>query len=195
MDKNHKTFKDVKAGMPNELFEKWERGRKFIAKAINKDGTILDIGCSTGLLLKCLQEWSNHKLIPYGIDIDSKCIRQARKLFLLHPNNFIVKNAHNLSESPEYGFPAKFDFIYWNIWNRGKWNFEDQRNVSALKIALKRVSDKGRLMIFGYHESDKEKIRRIKKIEKSGFKPFKILKNPIGNEFIAWVDKSSIRDK
>lgn len=40
----------------------WEEGRRLIANAINNDGSILDIGCANGFLLRCLREWSSHKL-------------------------------------------------------------------------------------------------------------------------------------
>ena len=43
-------------------FKQWTKIRFFISKSINKDGSILDIGCANGLLLRCLQEWCGYKL-------------------------------------------------------------------------------------------------------------------------------------
>lgn len=176
------------SGLVSGNFEKWKQRRKFIAQAINRDGTILDIGCANGYLLKCLQEWSSHKLIPYGIDINRGLIKQAKELFPSQADNFTVMRVHHLSHLPECGLPAKFDFIYWSIWDRGSWNFEDQRNVNALKTALKTVSDGGRL-IFGFYESDKEKITKIKRLKELGFKFSGVLENRGGEEIIIWIDK------
>ncbi len=38
-----------------EAWRAWEEGRKFIASAIDRDGTVLDFGSANGFLLKCLQ--------------------------------------------------------------------------------------------------------------------------------------------
>lgn len=182
-------------------FEQWKKMRFFITKAINKNGNILDIGCGNGFLLRCLQEWSNHKLEPYGIDIDQKLIKQVKELFPSQAKNFIVKELKeelkDLAELPKYGFPTKYDFIYWNVWARLK--FENEKEADILKTILEMVSDGGRL-ILGFYDSDKEKIDKIKKLKKLGFKFSGILENfsyiqkdPV--EIIIWIDKSSIRDK
>ena len=56
-------------GTGNVDIQTWENRRQFIHSAIDKSGTILDIGCGNGFLLRCLQEWSGVDLVPYGIDI------------------------------------------------------------------------------------------------------------------------------
>lgn len=180
------------SGLKNRNFEKWERKRRFIAQAINKDGSILDIGCANGFLLKCLQEWSGRKLIPYGIDLNQRRIKQAKELFPLQADNFIVKDVkkvQNLLDLTEYKFPPKFDFIYWNIWD--PWKFENQEEVSFLKTFLKAVSDGGRL-ILGFYESDQEKNKKIKKLKELGFKFSGTLENRSGKEIIIYIDKSNI---
>jgi 2-polyprenyl-3-methyl-5-hydroxy-6-metoxy-1,4-benzoquinol methylase len=52
------------SGLAGADFKVWERARLFISEAINAPGSILDIGCGNGFLLRCLQEWSKYKLIP-----------------------------------------------------------------------------------------------------------------------------------
>ncbi len=46
----------------------WKMHRSLIARAVHKSGSILDIGCANGFLLRCLMEWSSHALVPYGFD-------------------------------------------------------------------------------------------------------------------------------
>ena len=167
-------------------FKIWEAHRKFISQAINKSGTILDIGCANGFLLKCLQKWSVYKLIPYGIDYDKKCIEQAKDLFPLYSDNFIFARMPDLKEFFKQGFPIKFDFIYWNIWD--PWSFENQKEIESLNLSFKMVSDGGRL-ILGFYESEKNKEEKIERIKELGFKPSGMIKNYGGDEVIIWADK------
>lgn len=178
-------------------FEEWKNNRFSITKAINKDGRILDIGCANGFLLRCLQEWSNHKLEPYGIDIDQELIKEAKKLFPSQAKNFIVKELKdflkNLAELSKHGFPAKYDFIYWNVWDNRK--FENQKEVDIFKTVLELISDGGRLILGFYNlEKGREKIKKLKEL---GFKFSGIVENlgDCENGIIAWIDKFITQDK
>ncbi|UJR34638.1 hypothetical protein I4U23_027415 [Adineta vaga] len=54
-------------------FQFWKSTRAFVIDAINKNGTVLDIGCANGFLLACLTEWLQEKsitIVPYGIECD-----------------------------------------------------------------------------------------------------------------------------
>lgn len=187
MKENKKISNLIKGSdMLTKDFKIWETHRKFISQAINKGGIILDIGCANGFLLKCLQNWSVYKLIPYGIDRDEKRIEQAKDLFPLYSDNFMVARVPNFTSLLEYKFPAQFDFIYWNVWDL--WNFESQSDIKFLEILLKMVSNKGRL-ILGFYESDKNKEKKIKKIKELGFKFSGMIKNYGGKEIIIWIDK------
>ena len=37
---------------------RWERARRPIASAVDRDGTFLDVGCANGLLMESLVEWA-----------------------------------------------------------------------------------------------------------------------------------------
>jgi SAM-dependent methyltransferase len=119
----------------NVAFRQWERSRSFIARAIKKDGKLLDIGCANGFLLRCLQEWSNHNLIPHGIDQDRKAVEKARKLFPRYRNNFIT------NKSSGAHFPQDFDHIYWNVWDN--YNFEQLDHFDFLNELLSRTPSSG----------------------------------------------------
>ena len=62
-------------------FAEWEAIRGFARHAIDRGGTILDVGAANGFFLRCLQEWVRpRRLIPFGVDIDDEAIAAARKL-------------------------------------------------------------------------------------------------------------------
>ena len=61
------------------------------------------------MLCLFLMEFSNHNLIPYGIDVNEKSIERAKELLPEFKSNFIVKNVndYDFSEGP-------FDIIITN---------------------------------------------------------------------------------
>ena len=128
----------------------WEEGRKFIASLLTHSGTILDIGCVNGFLLKSFQEWSEHELVPYGIDDKEDHIAEARKLFPLHTENFIVQKFTDFSKEypTSFPFPEQFDFIYWAVWTN--------INVKRVQITtlLEHVADGGRLILGFYPDTN-----------------------------------------
>jgi hypothetical protein len=44
---------------------RWEAGRRPIVKAIDRDGTFLDVGCANGYLMECVVRWAPHDIEPY----------------------------------------------------------------------------------------------------------------------------------
>eukprot|EP01084_Bolivina_argentea_P106808 191044_1 len=106
----------------NECFhwgaiQSWTSVRKYMAKSIHKNGTILDLSACNGILLYSLQEWIPHKLIPYGLDIDSM-ILHAEKLWpsLTGKKHFVQMNCLDYIFDTRIvnGWPQKFDFIHFN---------------------------------------------------------------------------------
>src|SRR5918995_3302191 len=62
--------------------DRWERLRRPIAAAIDRDGTFLDVGCANGHLLECLVGWAGaegHRIVPYGLDVSAGLIARARE--------------------------------------------------------------------------------------------------------------------
>lgn len=151
----------------------WERARKFIANALHKDGTVLDIGCANGFLSKSLESWSSHKHTSYGIDIVSGDIEKAQKLFPSTPDHFKEYSFKEfISRCPD-GFPATFDFIYCCGF--------DGRHVTKddLDTLLGRISPHGRLLLGLYPEREKTDgtgkepvvhvVTNIEKLKEYGF--------------------------
>jgi SAM-dependent methyltransferase len=178
----------VEGKMPK--FEDWERQRKFIAEAINRDGTILDIGCGSGFLLKCLLEWSDHRLIPYGIDNNPKRIELAKMLLPKYTNNIVEEKVESLDLVGK-GLPKTFDFVYWNVWSN--YAFQEESMLQAFKLIVGCVADGGRL-IMGFYPNNKEErvydLKKLDRLKELGFSNLVLRENPDSNAFLVWWDKS-----
>lgn len=142
--------------------EEWERQRQWIVNVIDRDGSILDIGCANGYLLKSLQEWSDHELDPYGVDIEKKAIEKARQLFPNKEGQFIVLN----EDTKPLALPEAFDFVYWNVWDNADFNDEGIRDI--LERSLKLTSERGQLILGFYHPDSQENERRIQQLKNMG---------------------------
>jgi trans-aconitate methyltransferase len=59
---------------------RWERLRRPIVAAIDRDGTFLDVGCANGHLLDCVVDWAfaaGHRIEPYGLDVSAALVARA----------------------------------------------------------------------------------------------------------------------
>lgn len=59
----------------------WERKRRVIARAFDRAGTWLDVGCANGLLMETLTAWAaddGHRIEPYGLDLSQRIADRAR---------------------------------------------------------------------------------------------------------------------
>lgn len=154
--------------------EAWERGRCFIASTINHDGTILDIGCANGFLLKSLQAWCSYTLDPYGIDANDDDISKAKELFPDLTDHFITAQLHIFLKNYPSHFPQKFDFIYWAVWTNYDLTKEEIHEV------LTHINENGRL-ILGFYPDDSHEPSDIRnnsdKVREFGFDMI-IVENP-----------------
>lgn len=60
----------------------WERSRRPVADAIDRDGTFLDLGCANGFLIESVHAWCAERGImiePYGMDLGPKLIKLAQQ--------------------------------------------------------------------------------------------------------------------
>jgi len=66
------------SGTPAE----WEKARRFMFAAVDRDGTFLDIGCASGHLMECAVTWLEQRgchIEPYGLDILPELVALARQ--------------------------------------------------------------------------------------------------------------------
>lgn len=70
---------------------------------IDRDGKTMDLGSGNAMLLKFLMHFSNHQLIPYGIDLNEHAIKEAKQKVLPEfAEQFSIENVinHNFSNGP-----------------------------------------------------------------------------------------------
>jgi SAM-dependent methyltransferase len=95
----------------------WTAQRKFIIETIDHSGTLLDIGCANGLLLRSLMEWGNHELVPYGVDPSQERLAGVAEVLPKFKDNFVRAGMTDLEQLPSFRLPAKFDMVYWSVWD------------------------------------------------------------------------------
>lgn len=168
-------------------FRNWERDRRFIADAINKDGSILDYGSANGFLLRSLQEWSNHKLDPYGVDTNKEALKEAKNLFPQLKNHFLTPEEAKRAKE----FPQQFDSVYWAVGDN--LDFEKSEDMDWFGENLTNAKEGGRFIV-GFYDTKENNYRRIKQLQNNGIKFSSILENPLGgNEVIAWIDVPEVQ--
>lgn len=88
---------------------RWERARRLIMRAIERDGTFLDVGCANGLLMKSIASWAAEdglRVEPYGLDILESMVQLTRRR-LPHWQDRIF-HGDVVAWQP----PRHFDFVY-----------------------------------------------------------------------------------
>jgi SAM-dependent methyltransferase len=98
----------------------WEASRGFIAGALHRSGTFLDVGCASGILMESVQRWGANKNLniePHGLDIVPELVQLARRRLpqwahRIHVGNIRTWRAANerfdfVLIRPEYAPPAR----------------------------------------------------------------------------------------
>ncbi len=86
----------------------WERARRVILDAVDRDGTFLDVGCASGYLMESLVGWATAKglhLEPYGLDFSDRLATLARSRLPQWADRIFVSNAL------EWRPPHRFDYV------------------------------------------------------------------------------------
>ncbi|MFC0429715.1 hypothetical protein BCF44_11878 [Kutzneria buriramensis] len=88
--------------------EDWEQSRKFVLDPVDRDGTLLDVGCANGYLMECIPGWAAEKglnIEPHGVDIVPEFVALARKRLPQWADRIHEGNA--LTWTP----PQRYDFV------------------------------------------------------------------------------------
>ena len=167
------------------MLQAWEYSRRFLAGLIPRPGTLLDYGCANGFLLKCLQNWSPHDIVPFGVDIDAARLREARRIFSEVPENFgLVGQSDVVGE----GFPRQFDLVYWAVGDNI--DFAEAANQRWLRSVHALTAPGGRF-VMGFYESPTANRAKLDALSTCGFRFQSVVQNPQSpDELAIWIDVS-----
>jgi 2-polyprenyl-3-methyl-5-hydroxy-6-metoxy-1,4-benzoquinol methylase len=87
----------------------WEASRGFIAEAIHRSGTFLDVGCASGILMESVHRWGaarNLVIEPYGLDIVPEFVELARRRLPQWADRIDVGNIRTWQPQGD-----RFDFV------------------------------------------------------------------------------------
>jgi hypothetical protein len=87
---------------------RWERARRPIVSAVDRDGTFLDVGCANGLLMESLATWAReegYRIEPYGLDLIGSLAALARQCLPHWSDRIFVGNVM------DWRAPFRFDFV------------------------------------------------------------------------------------
>src|SRR5262249_20235815 len=122
--------------------------RRHILRAVDRDGTFLDIGCASGYLMETLREWATQDgidLVPYGLEILPALAELARRRLPAWADPIHVGNA--LHWLPPGG--RRFDYV-----RTGLDYVPVSRRDELLRHLLEHVV--GRRLIIGSYNEERE---------------------------------------
>lgn len=167
-------------------FRYWYERRSPIVAAIDRPGSVLDIGCANGFLLRCLLAWSEYDLDPYGVDPDTEAVEACKQLFP-ELEHFATLSAAHLGELSGVPLPTSYTYVYWNVWDN--FEFADSRFDGYLDKVFSAVEEGGRL-ILGFYDRDKARSETKITWLSENFLPLQHRKdNAPHEEIFVWWDK------
>lgn len=89
--------------------DRWREARGQLVEAIDRDGTLLDVGCANGHLMETAVEWAlerGRRIEPYGLDLSPALLALARERLPAWRDRFFAGNA--LDWRP----PFRFDLVH-----------------------------------------------------------------------------------
>jgi hypothetical protein len=119
---------------------RWHAARRPIAEAIDKGGTLLDIGCASGYLLESIVRWAPHRIEPYGLELAPPLAELARRRLPQWADRIFIGNA--LTWRP----PLRFDFVRTEL----VYVPAERRRALVRHLLDDVVAPDGRLILCGY---------------------------------------------
>jgi SAM-dependent methyltransferase len=89
--------------------ERWRAEREPILDAVERSGSLLDVGCANGFLVECLRWWGAARglgLVPFGLDLSPDLVELARRRLPEFGSNFYVGDAWSWVP------PRRFTYVY-----------------------------------------------------------------------------------
>jgi SAM-dependent methyltransferase len=122
---------------------RWEALRRPVMKAVNKDGSFLDIGCANGLLLESAVGWAasdGHTVVPFGLDTSAALVELARERLKGKGGELFV------GDGQVWEPPRRFDFVRTElVYVPGA-----ARKEYTERLASRFLTEGGRLIVASY---------------------------------------------
>ena len=131
---------------------RWERARRPIASAVDRDGTFLDVGCANGLLVESLVAWTGEdgrRIEPYGLDLIPSLAALARKRLPRWKSSISVGNVMHWEP------PFRFDFVR----TEPRYVPRDRRRELVERLLGLYLVPGGRLILCSYNSSRRHQPR------------------------------------
>lgn len=163
---------------------RWTYARGLLLDAIGRNGTFLDVGCASGLLMESVREWAEEKglsIDPYGLDISSELAALARSRLPHWAGRIFVGNALGWE-------PARhFDFV-----RTGLVYVPRHRRRDLIEHLLRRVVAPGGRLIIGVFNEEREAHQAEELVSGWGYEIAGRTERPHRDERIAyrafWLD-------
>jgi SAM-dependent methyltransferase len=127
----------------------WQASRGFIAEAFHRDGSFLDVGCASGILMESARQWGAEKHLtiePYGLDIIPELAELARRRLPQWADRIQAGNIRNWQPASQ-----RFDFVL----IRPEYAPAARRPEMIRHVVDKVLHPMGRLIVFvGTEETD-----------------------------------------
>ncbi len=136
---------------------RWERARRPIVSAIDRDGTFLDVGCANGLLMESVAVWAReegYRVEPYGLDLIGSLTALARQRLPHWSDRVLVGNVM------DWRVPFQFDFVRTEL----EYAPPHRRREMVERLSREYLAPGGRLIVCSYGSSR----RHIPKAEPIG---------------------------
>ena len=140
-----------------------------ISTLSNRPGTIMDLGCGNGALLKKIIE-INKQVVPYGIEKDANKIANLQKLIPGHTANFTIGDLFNLE-----GYEKHDQVFSIVLLMPGRLLEASYKQVEKLKSWIK--SHSSHLLVYAYGDWIKKYGSFIALTEKVGLRLLQINSN------------------
>ncbi len=125
---------------------RWERARRPIVSAIDRDGAFLDIGCANGLLMESVAAWAGeagYRVEPYGLDLIGALAALARQRLPLWADRVFIGNVM------DWQVPFRFDFVRTEL----EYVPPCRRREMVERLLREFLSPGGRLILCSYGSS------------------------------------------
>lgn len=88
----------------------WEASRGIIAHTLHRNGTFLDAGCASGIMMESVQRWGRrraHLIEPFGLEIVPELAALARRRLPHWADRIVVGNVRSWRPPAD----ARFDYV------------------------------------------------------------------------------------